>query len=283
MSAREIIAVAEREQFFADRLAGATPHQTLKSKLSVAIRTHGTDCRFVRTAPGRFFLRDLIGDEPIYEAPRYRPPDTKERVLGFSAARLDRLGRFHGIKTAWRLYLGRLLRDGFEARDRYAAEETEDFKQVITYVLVTRGPDLLAYRRGAFNRVEHSLRGSDCVGFGGHLAELDLNLFNVADQGLGAGAARELAEELQLPEADHARLAAGEGLEIIGLLNDDSSQVGRRHFAVVFRYEVSSDPAWRQPARGEKAITRLRWLSAGGDVRLNDYEYWSQPLPASVL
>src|SRR2546422_6419167 len=30
----------------------------------------------------------------------------------------------------------------------------------------------------------------------------------------------------------------------VGALNDDSSPVGRRHFAFILRYEASDDPAW---------------------------------------
>jgi dephospho-CoA kinase len=96
------------------------------------------------------------------------------------------------------------------------------------------------------------------------------------DHGITQTVIRELQEELTLPELDKRRLASGEGLQVIGLLNDDSSPAGRRHFGVVFRYEVSDDPGWDEPVRGEKSITRLRWLSADDDTELNDFEYWSQ-------
>ncbi len=44
------------------------------------------------------------------------------------------------------------------------------------------------------------------------------------------------------------------------------------------RYDVSPDPAWNEPERGEKAITQLRWISANdpGRVWLWNFEYWSQ-------
>jgi predicted NUDIX family phosphoesterase len=144
------------------------------------------------------------------------------------------------------------------AEERGKAEVSDAFKQVITYVMVTRGGSVLAYRRGSFNRVEHFLRGSDCVGFGGHVTAEDITLLSQADQGILSGAVRELREELELPAEDLRRLNAGIGLEIVGLLNDDSSPVGRRHFAVLLRYEVSDDASWAHPRRGEKAVTRLR-------------------------
>jgi hypothetical protein len=46
---------------------------------------------------------------------------------------------------------------------------------------------------------------------------------------------------------------------------------------VICRYEVSSDPAWASPQRGENSITKLRWLDLEhDDLHLERYEYWSQ-------
>lgn len=277
LSAREIIAIAENEQLLPDNFAGKTPHQTLKSKLSTSIRRSGGESEFVRTAPGRFYLRELLDENTlVYEAPPQHPPSADEDVLTFSSAVLDELGRFQGVRVAWKRYLHNLLNSRFQTLDRYAAESTEEYKQVITYVLVTRGRQILAYRRGSFNRVEHFLRGSDCVGFGGHVKSLDRNLLGENDHGIVQGALRELREELDLPDADRRKVEAGVGLEVIGLLNDDSSAVGRRHFAVILRYEASDDEAWDRPRRAEKAITQLRWLVPSRDTPLNDFEYWSQ-------
>src|SRR5262249_11130735 len=58
---------------------------------------------------------------------------------------------------------------------------------------------------------------------------------------------------------------------------DDSSKVGQRHFAFVYRYEVSDDTAWVRPERGEKSVTQLRWIDLKTEtVNLWDFEYWSQ-------
>lgn len=276
LTAREIIAIAEQHQLLPDSFAGKTPHQTLKSKLSVDIRKRDTGSMFVRTKPGRFALRRRTSERDVYVAPPLTPPKTQERVVVFPSSVLETLKRFDGVKPAWRRYLSALLRHGTETMDRYVAESDDEHKQIITYVLVTRGNQILAYRRGAFNRVEHFLRGSDCVGFGGHVTSADQNLLGQDDQGITQCAIRELSEELSLPREDLRRLDAGEGLSIVGLLNDDSSPVGRRHFAIVMKYEVSGDPSWDTPSRGEKAITRLRWLTPGDRLELNDFEYWSQ-------
>jgi 8-oxo-dGTP pyrophosphatase MutT (NUDIX family) len=136
---------------------------------------------------------------------------------------------------------------------------------------------LLAFKRGTYNRVEDFLRGSQCVGFGGHVAESDLTLFNKTDLGLIDSAARELFEELQIPKPDRERVYTRDALKVIGALNDDSSAAGRRHFAFVLNYEVSGDPQWQRPERNEKSITQLRWLEPERDpILLWQFEYWSQ-------
>jgi predicted NUDIX family phosphoesterase len=281
MRARDIWDEGVRQGLFSDRLAGKTPIQTMKSKLSVDIRRRGAGSIFVRTGPGKFFLRDLL-DESLeaYDSHPWQPPPSQEKVVVFPTEVLDGVGRFQGIRQNFTRTFDALFASSVcFAMDRTRAESDNNNKQVLTYIMVRRGKELLAYRRGVYNRTEDMLRGRDCVGFGGHVNHLDANLFS---SGTDAGtvvqaAARELVEELQLPIEDAKRVWSGEGLKIIGLLNDDSSSVGRRHFAIIFEYQVLNSPYWDRPLRGEKSITQLRWLSPeSGVVQLSGFEYWSQ-------
>lgn len=280
MSPRELVDLAQKLQIFSDNIAGKTPHQTMKSKLSVHIRRFGEKSPFVRTKPGRFYLRALLeGRDVAFEAKPVRPPRSSERVLAYKAEDLDVITRWQGLHTKWRRAANRIFSrlEPFY-KPRFDVEQDNAFTQVLTYVMVARGSSLLAYRRGTYNRVEKSLRGAFCVGFGGHVTEDDLDLFSLSTMGIYQCAARELTEELHLPDVDLQRLQRHEGLEVIGIINDDSSDVGRRHIAFVMRYEVSSHPRWDRPERGEKAITQLRWISADppGPVWLWNFEYWSQ-------
>jgi predicted NUDIX family phosphoesterase len=280
MSAKQLVHAAIEERLFSDKLSGKTPHQTMKAKLSVDIRKKGGQSIFVRTAPGRFFLRSLLEDPSrVYSAKPLRVGPVSETVLAFPATWLDKNGRFQGIKRSWKPLLARLLRGGVCTHlGRMEAEQDESYKQVLTYVMVTRKFEILAFRRGTFNRVEDYLRGSRCIGFGGHVSEMDRTLYNIGvDEGILDNAKRELFEELDLPGADKARIAAGEGLEVVGLLNDDSSSNGRKHFAVVMSYRATDEAGWDSPERGEKSVTQLRWLSLRGiGEELRNFEYWSQ-------
>lgn len=280
MSPRELVDMGQKQQLFSDNVAGITPFQTMKSKLSVHIRRFGDVSPFVRTAPGRFYLRTLLGGNKVpFDAKPLRPPTIREKVLVYRSSELDAVTTWQGLQTTWKRAAKTILtRLTPHYIHRFDVEQDNAFTQVLTYVLVYRGDSILAYRRGTYNRVDKFLQGALCVGFGGHVVETDLDLFNVDTLGIFECASRELMEELRLPPADTQRLLRREGLELIGIINDDSSDVGRRHLAFVMRYNVSSDPQWDQPERGEKAITQLRWISAQvpGRVWLWNFEYWSQ-------
>jgi predicted NUDIX family phosphoesterase len=279
MSVKDIYNAAREEGLLPEDLRGKTPWQTMKSKLSVHIRRRGEQSTFVRTAAGRFYLRDLLDvSAVIYQAPAWAPPPSNELVTVFPSALLSKAHQFQGVRTVWENTFDHLFRSQqCVALPRPFAEMTEDYKQIVTYVLVKRNGLFLAFRRGAYNQTADMLRGADCIGFGGHVNQSDHTLFSSDDAGIADAALRELAEELKLPAEDVDRLRRGEGLTVVGLLNDDSSSVGRRHFAVILEYEVSSSELWDNPTRGEESITRLRWVGAPGvPLDLDDYEYWSQ-------
>ena len=280
MSPKELIDLGQTRQLFSDKIAGQTPPQTMKAKLSVHIRRFGERSLFVRTAPGRFYLRHLL-DGPCepFEAKPIVPPESTERVLVYKTAELDRLTTWQGLKTSWKSVSRRIFSQlAAHARPRFDVEEDSDYTQILTYVLVTKGDAVLTYRRGTYNRTEQYLRGSFCTGFGGHVIETDFDLFHMGTEGILESAARELMEELRLPRLDVERLRRHQGLEIIGIINDDSSGVGRRHLAYVVNYAVSTDSYWGSPERGEKAITQLRWVSGSDTAPLSlwNFEYWSQ-------
>jgi hypothetical protein len=106
------------------------------------------------------------------------------------------------------------------------------------------------------------------------MTEHDHTLFSHDDLGIRSSALRELAEELS-----HAisRKILDKELIYRGVINDDSSDVGRRHVAVIFEYRVKDWDAWSLPQRGEASINQLEWIDVKQDkIDLNEFEYWSQ-------
>jgi predicted NUDIX family phosphoesterase/dephospho-CoA kinase len=278
MGPKEIIDRALKDRLFTDKIAGKTPHQTMKSKLSVDVKRRGEASLFVRTRPGKFYLRSLLASsDEIYTASPIEKPKSHENVLVFPSSEFYKRSPLQGISSSWKQIKRQLLRpDKCLHINRVEAEETDQFKQIISYIMISRNDSVLSFRRGNYNRVEDFLKGSYCVGFGGHIAQRDRTFFS-EDMGLTDGTIRELNEELVLPPSDIKRLKNGEGLSCVGVINDDSSEAGRRHFAFVFQYEVSGDEEWEDPKRGEKSITKLQWLRPNEPrIPIWNFEYWSQ-------
>ncbi len=276
MTPKQLIDTALKEGLLSDNRIGKTPRQTMNSKLSVHVRRHGDNSVFVRTAPGFFNLRALIGE--VYEAPPRIPATPAERVLVFPSTSLDSYGRFQGISTEWQPVLSHLLgSSNCRYMDRIEAEQNDDYKQIVTYVMVTCGTKILAFKRGSYNRVEDFLRGSHCIGFGGHVSSADLDLLDSINMGVLNCASREVLEEIKMPTKDIERLKYGQGIEIVAVLNDDSSPTGRRHFGIIFRYEVCENTELEDCRPRELSVTQMRWVDPHiPKFSLWDFEYWSQ-------
>jgi predicted NUDIX family phosphoesterase len=99
------------------------------------------------------------------------------------------------------------------------------FKQIIPYLVLRDGQRwfLMQRTRGGADRRLHD-RWS--IGVGGHL--------NPGDAGVAGGLAREWREELKAEFAPDFRF--------VGLLNDDTTEVGRVHLGVVFEADAVGRP-----------------------------------------
>src|SRR5713101_2457450 len=100
MRPRDMINLAREEGLLPDFLIGKAPHHTIGAKLSVHIRKYGPSSKFVRTAPGLFYLRRLLDkSQSTYEAIKIQPPLSKEKALVFPASWLDiQEVRFQGVR-----------------------------------------------------------------------------------------------------------------------------------------------------------------------------------------
>jgi len=99
------------------------------------------------------------------------------------------------------------------------------WKQPIPYVAVTCEDTVFTMTR--LTGGEARLHGKRSIGVGGHINPCDIESDGV-DGLLAAACERELEEELILPAGPHQ-------LEPLGLLNDDTTEVGAVHVGVVYR------------------------------------------------
>jgi predicted NUDIX family phosphoesterase len=112
-----------------------------------------------------------------------------------------------------------------EFRVRAEVEVDPAWKQVIPYLVLRDGPRYFLMQRtraGADARL-HDLWS---IGVGGHV--------NPGDESLLGGLRREWREEIEADFAPDPRL--------VGLLNDDSTEVGRVHLGVVFEADAAGRP-----------------------------------------
>lgn len=112
-----------------------------------------------------------------------------------------------------------------EYRPRGPMERDPGWKQVIPYLVLRDRDRYFLMRRTRAGRDER-LHDRFSIGVGGHL--------NPGDRGLGGGLLREWHEELA---ADFVPT-----FEPVGLLNDDTTDVGRVHIGVVYVADAAGRP-----------------------------------------
>ena len=151
-----------------------------------------------------------MSDEQVYIVPRAAVPDA---------------AAWHGLRTdGLDAFVAALERDGrYEPRDRM--ERDPSCKQVIPYLVLRDGPRFFLMQRTTGGG-DARLHGRYSIGVGGHL--------NPGDGGLLGGLEREWREELV---ADFLP-----AFQLIGLLNDDTTEVGAVHLGAVYVADAAGRP-----------------------------------------
>lgn len=191
--------------------------------------------------------------------------DSDEKVLGFSRALFDQLGSFQGFSAEVDRYLPVILDPKNNSfRPRSQAESDPGFKQIIPYVVITDGERILHYVRGKKSG-EQRLVAKGSIGIGGHINDEDHSLFAMGEQAFREAVEREVNEELNVEGRFDAKA--------VGLINDDSTEVGKVHFGVVHRLHRTAERVRKR----ETVITQLAFLSVEElRARRDQLETWSQ-------
>jgi len=144
-----------------------------------------------------------------------------ELILGVPRERLLGDRTWHGIiDQDLSPYLEVIASEG-EYRPRGEAEDDSAWKQIIPYLLLRDQGRIFLMRRTKAG-TDARLHERWSIGVGGHL--------NPEDGGVEPGLRREFEEELHADWHPEFRL--------LGLLNDDSTTVGRVHFGVIFEADA---------------------------------------------
>nr|WP_154894447.1 hypothetical protein [Paenibacillus xylanexedens] len=120
------------------------------------------------------------------------------------------------------------LNHSFMNRDQ--AEENENYKQIIPYAFLTCGEQYLSLKRLP-KQTEKRLHNKYSLGVGGHINPIDGEQYddnNIVELGLF----RELCEEIDIS------LEKIETTELVGVINDESNEVGKVHLGFCYRIEL---------------------------------------------
>lgn len=190
---------------------------------------------------------------------------TDENVLVISRDLFDRLGSFEGISLEPDRYLPTILNpenNHFLARDH--AEDDPSYKQIIPYAIFRYRDRFLHYVRGGKSG-EKRLAAKGSIGIGGHINDVDYAAASLDKDTYANGVEREIGEELNI--------SGGHSQEVLGLINDDSNEVGRVHLGVVHLFTLESD----EVTSGEATIEHLEFLTLTElQARRDRLETWSQ-------
>ena len=188
-----------------------------------------------------------------------------ENVLVFPRSLFEQLGVFQGFSADVDRYLPAILdkkNNSFQPRAR--AESDPNFKQIIPYVVVTDGNGVLHYVRGK-KAGEQRLVAKGSIGIGGHINDEDPTLFANDSQAFQDAVKREVCEELAIQGTFDACP--------VGLINDDSTEVGRVHFGIV--HVLFRTP--EQVKKNEQVITQVEFVPVEElKARREQMESWSQ-------
>jgi predicted NUDIX family phosphoesterase len=191
-----------------------------------------------------------------------------ENVLVVRRSLFDQLGSFQGLNFEPQKYLDAFLSRGNNFfLSRAKAENDPAYKQIIPYALIAFGNTVAYYVRGK-KAGEQRLVAKGSMGIGGHMnEEKDELLWNyqLDEAAYRAGVEREVNEEIKIdtPFED----------QIVALLNDDSTEVGRVHLGIVHVFKLTEPKVEKR----EAMITGLTFLPKNELLaRRETMETWSQ-------
>ena len=189
----------------------------------------------------------------------------QENVLVIKQSLFGELGTFQGLNFEPEKYLKAILSRGSNFFiPRSDAESNPAYKQIIPYALIAFENTILHYVRGK-KAGEQRLIAKGSIGIGGHMNETDESLFAMDEQAYRAGVEREVNEEIKIdtPFED----------QIVALLNDDSTEVGRVHLGIVHIFKLKEPKVQKR----EAMITGLTFLTKEELLaRRETMETWSQ-------
>ena len=182
-----------------------------------------------------------------------------EEVLVVKTSHLSHILEERGLITGRDSEFLDIVKEYHESLPRPAAEVDPSYKQIIPYVLLLRGDEIFTMRRLSKGG-ETRLHGLISLGVGGHI---NPDSDGDGDDVLMRGMLREIHEEVEIENPGELRL--------IGLINDNTTEVGSVHLGLVYTMKVHGDAKVRETEKLEGS-----WLPLSEAKKItNQMESWS--------
>jgi predicted NUDIX family phosphoesterase len=197
-------------------------------------------------------------------------PSILEQVLAVPSSCLwDRVGYVEkGLITDGLEQLTPLVARCGQFLDRQSAEADTGHKQLIPYAVIRYSERYFLLQRKS-TQGEKRLHNKLSIGVGGHINPAELQ---PQSDMIGDGLAREVNEELFI--------APGYRKTMVGLINDDTTEVGRVHLGILFEIDsVSFDVRVRETHKMDGAWALLDHVERSYE----HLETWSQIVFDSYL
>jgi predicted NUDIX family phosphoesterase len=196
----------------------------------------------------------------------------EEQILCFKREIL----RAYPAKTFYDESLWHHILAHLETKPRSVAEHDYDTKQLVVYVLINHEQTFLTYQRTP-KTTETRLKALYSIGIGGHVNvddQIQPTLFGAHEAAwkdfVLKAVRREISEEVQIEGAN------AQEPTLVCFVNDDSNDVGKVHFGVVFVVKLANPSV---NIRGERGIGKLSFRTLPELISMRDtMETWSQLL-----
>jgi len=152
-----------------------------------------------------------------------------------------------------------------EYKPRYLAENDFSYKQIIPYMVFTFDDKFFVMQRKS-TASEQRLANKLSIGIGGHMREEDISGKTIFDW-----AKREFEEEVSY--------SGNLTISTIGILNDDSNDVGKVHLGLVLLLKGDND----QISIKDEHKNGLMFSKKMCQEKINHMESWSQLVLQSIL
>lgn len=199
LSAQQILKIAFSRQIVPEQLYGKTQYKTLHARIAEEISKNKLRSEFIRTSPGRFYLRRLIGttggrNSSLREF--IAPPRSDQlknfQVLCIQNERVKRICDFHGNVTS--------IRNISEYDLKYYKLSSKQMKgevalKIFVIIKTSNGVFVHKHNRSYISELDNV----QSLGVIGYIKLEDRTLFSSDPFGLTEAASRVMSEQLYFP------------------------------------------------------------------------------------